>query len=604
MPTSVHHEIIRYRNEAFAIHHLIADCPPFTVVRELLKNAEESAACLQPPGRIEWFIEEVGSVPKLGLFNEGPGMSGEELARLMDLASTGKTLGLDNNYGQGGKISALKNSPHGVIYRSCKAGCVCQVILAAEQRSGIDYPVYVKKRQLARDDEGESWDVVIDVTERYAGRPDRPLDRDWTEVVLLGRDEAHNTISELIPGLKAKNWLMRLINTRFYRFAAGVAVRNANLTTGQPSNRHATGLEELTRNHGEHSEDVAAHHPRFGPLVIRYVKLRGSYGVDGAGHSRAKTMEAYGIGSRGDHICLVWKNECYDFHPSWSRISGAFGVTFGSSNVAIQVLMPDDAPVKNNTYRDSLIDRDSDHQQVRVEEFADLVRCHRPQWLVNYIEEEARKNTNITGVMERLKTFLNDLKADAENRSVIERDGTDQGELTQRPRTPGNGTGDGPGTHPFDPTSISSRPALGRRLQSHRPGIPNVYFAQDPAILEEMRGRAAMYKREENAVLLNPHHFRYQDDLEKLYADTGSDAERRQLARRLFDEEYCFNAGKFVILAWLFKGKADWDDREWEEALSMGALTVHLAEPTSLEEARRRLRQRLNSRKVATLTEP
>ena len=95
--------------------------------------------------------------------------------------------------------------------------------------------------------------------------------------------------------------------------------------------------------------------------------------------------------------------------------------------------------------------------------------------------------------------------------------------------------------------------------------------------------------------LLNPNHFKY--------TDAGRDTERRILAKQLFDEEYCFNAGKFVILAWLFKGKAEWQDRELEEALSKGALTVHLAEPNSLDEARRRLRQRLNSRKLGTITE-
>ena len=135
-------------------------------------------------------------------------------------------------------------------------------------------------------------------------------------------------------------------------------------------------------------------------------------------------------------------------------------------------------------------------------------------------------------------------------------------------------------------------------MPSQRPGVPNVYFTQDPAKLEEMCGRAAMYQREENAVLLNPRHFKYLEDLDRIYADAGPDAERRMLAKELFDEEYGFNAGKYVILSWLFKGKAEWADKEWEEALSKGALTVHLAEPVSLDEARRRLRQRLNSRKV------
>jgi hypothetical protein len=604
MIEKVRNETIRYRNEAFAIHHLIADCPPYTVVRELLKNADENAALLQPPGWIQWFLEETGGVQKLGLFNEGPGMSGDELGRLMDLASSGKILGLDNNYGQGGKISALKVSPHGVIYRSCKDGRVCQIILAAEQRAGFDFPNYVKKRQFVWDEQGESWDVVVDVTDEYTGRSDRPLDQDWTEVVLLGRDEASDTVHDLIPGLKAKNWLMRLINTRFYRFTEGVVVRHANLTTGQPENRNAYGLEELTSNHSERREDVTAIHPRFGPIVVRYCKLRGNYGGDDAeGRSRAKTMEAYGVGTRGDHVCTVWKNECYDLKHGWGHISGAFGVTFGSSNVAIQILLPDEAPMKNNTYRDAIIDREGDHQPVRVEEFAELVRCNRPQWLVDYVEQESRKNSNHAGVMDRLKAFLDELKAAAEHRSTVEPGGDDQGEMPQRSRGAGNGNGGGNGVHDPEPNANSHRPTPGRRLPSRRPGIPTVSFTEDPAHLEEMRGRAAMYRREDNAVLLNPRHFKYLDDLDRICADAGLDEERRGLAKLFFDEEYCFNAGKFVLLSWLFKGKADWDDSEWVEALSMGALTVHLAAPASLDEARRRFRQRLNSRKVAALGE-
>jgi hypothetical protein len=597
---TVRHEALRYLNEDFAIYHVIADCPPFTAVRELTKNAEENACLLSPPGRIEWFAEVVEGVRKIGLYNEGPGMSGDSLSRLMDLASTGKTLGADNNFGQGGKISALKVSPQGVVYRSCKGGRVSQLVLAAEPHPGLDYPVYVKRRQPVRDEEGESWEVVVDVTAAYAGRPDRPLDRDWTEVVLLGRDARHDTVAELIPGLSAKNWLMRLINTRFFRFAPDVTIHAANLTTGQQAGRNATGLEDLTLKHAERHEDVNAVHPRHGPVTIRYVKLKGSFGVDSAGNSRAKTMEAYGVGSRGDHVCLVWKNECYDVHTSWSRISGPFGFTFGSSNVAVQILLPDGAPVKNNTYRDALIDRNGEHQPVRVEEFAELVRLHRPDWLIAYIEEEARKNTNQAGVMERLKSFLEELRAAPDKRPEVEPGGDDQGELPHRPRGRGQGNG-GNGRHTHDPTAEQHRPAQGRRIPSQRCGIPSVSFASDPAILEEMRGRAAMYRREENAVLLNPQHFKYLEDLDKIYAEAGPDAERRALAKQLFDDEYCFNAGKFVVLSWLFKGKADWDDREWQESLSMGALTFHLAAPDSLDQARRRFRQKLTTRKVGAL---
>jgi hypothetical protein len=599
-PQAIRNETLRYRNEAFAIHHLIDDCPSSTVVRELLKNAEDAASLRNPQGTIEWFVEDFHGTRKLGLFNEGPGMSAEDLDRLMDLASTAKTLGVESNYGQGGKVSALKVSPRGVVYRSCTDRRVCQIVLAAEERLGFDHPLYVKERQRVRDEAGESWETVVDVTDRYENRSDRPLDRDWTEVVLLGREDKHDTVSELVPGLAAKSWLMRLINTRFYRFANGATVRCANITTGQPENRHAYGLEKHCFDHCKRdgrSEEVQAEHPRFGPVRIRYFKLSGSFGRDEKGNSRAKTMEAYGLGSRGDHICLVWKEECYDTRTSWTRISGAFGVTFGSANVAIHIMLPDNAPVKNNTYRDSVIERAAEHQHVRVEDFAELVRCSRPQWLVDYIEEEARKNTNSTGVMERLKAFLDEIRATSEERKHVEPGGNDQGEIRRRrekaARTPNSGGGKGGGDQVPPHT-----PFEGRRLPTRAPGIPLVAFTEDPAILDEMRGRAALYRREENTVLLNAHHFKYADDLERIYDDVGPDGDRRALAKKYFDEEYCFNAGKFVVLSWIFKGKAEWSASDWEEALSTGALTVHLAAPTSLDEARRRLRQKLNTRKL------
>jgi hypothetical protein len=194
---TVRNETLKYRNEAFAIHHLIDDCPPFTVVRELVKIAEENASQNSPPGRVEWFIEVIDGVRKIGLFNEGPGMSAEDLSRLMDLASTGKTLGTQLNYGQGAKVSALKVSPEGVVYRSCKAGQICQIVLAGECRPEFDFPVYVKRRQMVTDDEGRSWETVLDVTDAYRDREDRPLSADWTEVVLLGRDASHNTTADL-----------------------------------------------------------------------------------------------------------------------------------------------------------------------------------------------------------------------------------------------------------------------------------------------------------------------------------------------------------------------------------------------------------------------
>lgn len=592
--STVKHDPITFKHPDFAIHQLIENCPSHTVVRELLKNAEENAVLLSPPGRVEWFVEDVRGTRKLGLFNEGPGMSAEELRRLMDVASTGKTLGMDQNFGQGGKVSGLKVSPAGLIYRSCHRGKVSEIMLAAEPRADVPYPLYVKRRFRVRDDQGEYYEAVLDVSERYGGRSDRPLNKDWTEVVLIGRSEGHDTVNELLPDRRTSHWLIREINQRFYRFPTGFTVRNANAGYGQRQPRNAVGLERHTldwssREDGRY-EDVRADDPIYGSVTIRYCKLVGRFGTD-SGNSRSKTMETYGIGSRGDHICLVWKNECYEMVTGWSRISGPFGVTFGSANVAIQIELADTAPVKNNTYRDKLLRREDSGHYVTVQEFAELVCQNRPHWLIEYVESEANRGNSNGNVMERLQRYLRELMVIGEPRPVVVPGGDDAGEVSR-----------GDGEQDRNGDGDNHRSASGRSTNRQAHGIPYVDFTQDPAILEEMQGRAAIYRRTENLVLLNPGHFLYQRDLERLYdQEAGPDAERRHLVKQFFDEEYMVQAGKFVMQAWLFRGRSDWNDQEFEEAVNKGAITVHLASPSACEEAGRRYRQRMNTARMRSV---
>src|SRR5207245_1439509 len=114
--------------------------------------------------------------------------------------------------------------------------------------------------------DGKTWHAVVTVvTPAYEGRADRPLDRDWTEVVLIGRDADHDTVANLLPDSTRTNWLIREINQRFYRFPQGVVVSNADASSGQQNPRTAHGLEQVTLNwsRGEDAqhEDVQAVHP-------------------------------------------------------------------------------------------------------------------------------------------------------------------------------------------------------------------------------------------------------------------------------------------------------------------------------------------------------
>src|SRR4051812_35761058 len=96
-------------DEAFLIASLIERCPKTMMIRELFKNAEESAMSgIDGSKVIEIKVKEIGGVQKLCIWNTGPGMSSEELHGVCDLAaSLGKDKGLDENFGMGAKVASL-----------------------------------------------------------------------------------------------------------------------------------------------------------------------------------------------------------------------------------------------------------------------------------------------------------------------------------------------------------------------------------------------------------------------------------------------------------------------------------------------------------------
>jgi hypothetical protein len=179
----------------------------------------------------------------------------------------------------------------------------------------------------------------------------------------------------------------------------------------------------------------------------------------------------------------------------------------------------------------------------------------------------------------------------------VEPGGNEEGERAGGGGGEGGGAGDSNG---LEDSLEASRPARGRRTGQAACGIPEVRFTSDPARLDEMRGRAALYIRSDNLVLLNREHFRYQQLLEGLFESVGPDADQRRLAQQLFDEEYMVHAGEYVVQAWLFRGRAEWSDDEFATVLGMGAMTVHLASPFTLVEARRKYNQRMATNRAQT----
>src|SRR4051812_3274838 len=191
------------------------------MLRELVMNALEAAA-LAPVGKrlVDISSKPLNGIPKLTIWNSGPGMDSHELHDMCDLASSiGKEKGLDKNFGMGAKVASLPSNRIGIRYRSCRQGAVHEVILCERDN------VYGRLKR--RDTNGEELGDVIDVTEQVRIEGNRTLEHDWTEVVLLGNRTDQDTASDPYDGdpKQPKFWLATYLYHRFFRLPAGVEIR-------------------------------------------------------------------------------------------------------------------------------------------------------------------------------------------------------------------------------------------------------------------------------------------------------------------------------------------------------------------------------------------
>lgn len=180
---------LKVGNVDFLVSSAIDRCPSFMMVRELTMNAIEAAA-IDKSGfgkvriKAKYFPDYPG-IKKLTFWNNGPGMSSDQLSHICDIAASLKSMSLDANFGMGAKVASMSVNQLGMRYRSCKDGNVSQVVLAK-----VD-GVYGK---LQMDLDG-SWEDVLDVTEKVRNEKEYSIESDWTEVVLLGNAWSQDTVS-------------------------------------------------------------------------------------------------------------------------------------------------------------------------------------------------------------------------------------------------------------------------------------------------------------------------------------------------------------------------------------------------------------------------
>lgn len=371
-------ERLTIEDERFLINRLIAQAPRHTMVREFFMNAQENAA-LAPEGKrlVRIYPTEIDGVRKLTFWNTGPGMNAEELRRMTNLSSSiNKQMSLSENFGIGAKVSGLTVSPSGLRYRSCKDGTVHQVTIGYDDAAGT----FVR---LPITNPDGSVTTVGDVT-ALAQSEGADTSLEWTELVLMGEDAAHDTVLRPV-GRKVRVshlYVGTQIYQRFAELRPGVEVqieqsmaRPALVPEGQDYATLLT-LDELLPQLKQ-SEIVTC--PETG-VQIRYIHDP----LNKAG-TMTKSELVNPCAAVATFGALVHKSERYDFRTrkAWSGIAPNFGIPFGAEVLTVEVILPQDVALPNQ-YRDGLTEI-QDRTPLTVDLFAPLVKKLMPAWVLDVI---------------------------------------------------------------------------------------------------------------------------------------------------------------------------------------------------------------------------
>jgi hypothetical protein len=330
-------------NMTFMIDRLGADCGPLQYIRELTQNA--IAAALARPERsgeiiwdVDWNRYTLTKRYKLCIIDTGIGMTGEEMAQYINrLSSSVHQQSTSGNFGVGAKIAAVPRNHAGLIYLSWKDEAGSMIHLWRNPESNV----YGLRGIEAPDGLTGYWAAVEDTI-----KPTQIKDH-GTMVVLLGNDVDANTMLPPEGTPMPSRWVLRYLNTRYFRFPEGVTVKAREgweLPAGDSHNflRTVTGQEFWLEENAEAKGTL-----RVSNATVRWWILRPDIDQN-SGHLAG-----------GGHVAALYQDELYEMTTGRAGVARlqAFGVIFGHNRVILYV-EPDNgasSELTTNTARTQLM---------------------------------------------------------------------------------------------------------------------------------------------------------------------------------------------------------------------------------------------------------
>ncbi len=575
----------------FLVNRLGEDCAPLQYVRELTQNAIEALVHRGDAGEVVWDVSwsyyDLASVFKLSCIDTGVGMTGPEMVQYINkLSSSVHEQSAGGNFGVGAKIAAAPINPHGLVYMSWKEGVGHMIHLWFDPEE----KVYGLKRWPQNN--GEFWTRVSDDL-----RPTQITDH-GTVVVLHGRSDEHNTMEPPAGTPMKSRWILRYLNTRYFRFPAGITVKaREGWELSRPDSRHnflrvVDGQGAWLDRNSDSKGTVTLSDAQAHWWILKEAIDRDS------GHF-----------APGGHVAALYQNELYEMvygRGGTARLMN-FGVIFGTDRVVIYVEPASTAerPVTANTARTHLLlEGKALDWAVWATEFRDKL----PQEIIDLQEQigsQSGEKDYRKAIHERLRQ-IKDLLRFSRFRPAKDGPATIDPTLDAEVRSSSSSEGTGErkrkGGVAGDIYSLFAENGEAAEAVDtfDEPDVKWVTSENGTRAPQDLDDRAARFLPSQNQLLINAD-FRVFTDMIERWAHaynhvTGAKATVKEVVHEWFQQQLM----EAVMSARALRSTGKWSFEELEQLWSEEALTAAVLPRWHIDQSvKRNLGQRLGTLKVA-----
>jgi hypothetical protein len=577
---------MKVENTAFLIEKLASDCSPHQYVRELTKNAIEAIQERQKtdksePGVVmwdaDWALLELSGKYKLQISDNGTGMTGPQMESYINsLSSSGRVQSLTENFGMGAKITAGVQNPIGLIYKSWVAGHgeYCTLWKDPERMA-----YGLKQISLPSGDYGHHAPIADVVKPKN-------ISQFGTAVVLLGKDEDEHTMKP--DGMPLK-WLIKYLNTRFYKLPEEVTIKVRDFSRSDPANWPTSPDEDMVGGGGSQERTIKGMHSHL-------LNKSQSHGLkilsDATIHwyiLPEEKIEQSDIWECAAHVGAVFQDELYEMRTGRSCLGRIreFGLVFGSDRVVIYA-EPNSQKldVTANIARSGLLVRG---EQLPWAKWATEFRSDLPQELrelMDQIVSSSETRDHRDAIKRRLREIKELMRITRYKRSATGKlviagtlpGGTDSiPDGTTRTRVSSSRSGTGGASGDIYGAFIATEGVQGTEVvdRNNEPEVKWVSILENTrSVNDEIEDRAAMYIPDANMIQANSDFRVFQDMIREVgsrYADSPDiTAQIKDTVEEWFEQQLI----EAVLGVQNLQGSPAWDTQTLEKAMSPEALTT------------------------------